>query len=120
MHGGALAMLDTSGRAADESVLDAVRHALDANFGRVSDLFRDLDVNGDNMVSKAEFRKALPLLGVPHAGDAECDKLFDEVDVDGSGRIDYREVRLSVAECGWCTSQRCSPVIWFASLLWSS
>ena len=90
--GKALNLLDAGDRADNVSVLDAVRHALGANYGKVIDVFRDIDANGDGFVSKKEFRRVLPVLGVSSTSEAECDALFDELDTDHSGKIDYREM----------------------------
>ena len=40
------------------------RQALAKNAGRVIDLFREWDENGDGMVTRKEFHKAMPLLGL--------------------------------------------------------
>ena len=48
-------------------------------------VFRDMDENKDGHVSKAEFRKVLPLLGVSTASEADVDALFDLMDEDRSG-----------------------------------
>jgi len=42
-------------------------------------------------VSKLEFRKAMPMIGLDVPLD-EIDKLFDEWDPDGSGTIEMREL----------------------------
>ena len=51
------------------SLIDQFREALVANLARIIDLFRGLDENGDGMVSKKEFRHALPLLGLTQITD---------------------------------------------------
>ena len=47
------------------------------------------------VVSKREFRKALPLLGfsLPTASRRDIDLLFDEFDANGDGQIKYDELR---------------------------
>ena len=48
--GKALNLLDAGDRADNVSVLDAVRHALGANYGKVIDVFRDIDAkSGDGL-----------------------------------------------------------------------
>ena len=54
------------------------------------DLFREWDADKNGQVSKAEFRKAMPLLGFD-APRREVDALFDSWDPDGSGTIAYAE-----------------------------
>ena len=60
---------------------------------QVIDLLRGLDPNGDGLVTKAEFREALPLLGFGKGGTYEMDKLFDAIDVDESGTLEYEELQ---------------------------
>ena len=51
-----------------------------------------MDSNGDGKVGKSEWRKALArLVDVPTSREA-ADTLFDEIDVDGSGKIEYKEL----------------------------
>ena len=57
---------------------------LTQNAVRVVDLFREWDDNGDGLVSKKEFGKALRAIGVT-APKEEIDELFESFDVDGSG-----------------------------------
>lgn len=49
------------------------------------------DEDGDGLVSKPEFRRALPMLGL-HATAEAIDGLFDTFDRDGGGQIDFREL----------------------------
>ena len=56
------------------------------------DLFRGLDENGDGNVSKKEFRKALPLLGLTEITRDTADLFFNTIDEDGSGSIQYSEL----------------------------
>ena len=78
--------------AEQEGPVDAaqLREVLVNNAVRVIDLFREWDEDGDGTVTKREFRKAIPALGV-HAPRAEIDALFDSFDPDGSGSIEYAE-----------------------------
>ena len=75
-----------------EGPVDAVqlREILSQNAVRVIDLFKEWDEDGDGNVTKKEFRKAIPALGV-QAPRAEIDALFDSFDPDGSGSIEYAE-----------------------------
>merc|ERR1712176_937360 len=53
------------------------------------DKFSSLDVNGDGMLTAAEMREGMKKAGLPNIQDLEA--LFKELDVDGSGIIDYTE-----------------------------
>ena len=56
------------------------------------------DSNGDGVVDKFEFRKAVRLTGIV-ASDAACDRTFHDFDVDGSGTIGYDEyIRYTLRE----------------------
>ncbi|EOD21783.1 hypothetical protein EMIHUDRAFT_60191, partial [Emiliania huxleyi CCMP1516] len=66
---------------------------------RVLDLFRALDRNEDGLVSRGELRSKLMGLGLqvsPH----ELNELFYALDPDGSGAIDYEELRRALLEAG--------------------
>ena len=81
---------DTVGELSSEQMQAALRDALKANATRIIDLFKEWDVDGDGQVSKAEFSRALPMLGLQvDAGMASS--LFDAFDPDGSGDIGYKE-----------------------------
>ena len=56
-------------------------------------LFKQLDEDRDGSVSKAEFRRALPLLGYDGSNTDAIDNVFDELDLDGSGEIRYDELK---------------------------
>jgi len=58
---------------------------------RVMDLFREWDDNGDGQITKDEFKKAIPKLGLTCPMDA-VDALFDEFDLDRGGTITFREL----------------------------
>jgi Ca2+-binding EF-hand superfamily protein len=53
---------------------------------------RALDMDEDGTVSKAEFRKVLPLLGFDAGGTPALDALFDTFDADASGTVEYAEL----------------------------
>jgi len=65
--------------------------ALRQNAGKVLDLFRAWDANGDGEVSKKEFRKAMPTIGLD-VPVQEVDALFDSWDQDGGGVLHYKEL----------------------------
>ena len=73
------------------SVADHLRDALVEQATRVIDLFKSWDDNGDGQITKAEFLRALPELGL-WADRSEVDELFDAFDYDRSGSITFREL----------------------------
>ena len=74
--------LDTSEGA--PPVKEQLKDALQKNLARVMDLFRELDVDSNGMVSIMEFRQALPLLFGPDGCPEEvADELFVSFDEDG-------------------------------------
>ena len=73
------------------SVVRQLKAAMMANRARVLDLFREWDEDGDGLVDRAEFRKAVRALGFS-AARADVDDLFAEFDRDGSGVIEYSEL----------------------------
>jgi len=71
---------------------DQIATALRSNAGRVMDLLREWDVDGDGEISRKEFHAAMPKLGleVPKAG---IDELFDSWDADGGGCLTFKELQ---------------------------
>ena len=80
-------------------VRQQLKDHLRKNAVRVIDLFREWDEDGDGTVSKKEFRKAMPLLGL-HVPRKEVDALFEEWDPDGSGDIDMKELNKVLRRTG--------------------
>ena len=76
---------------AEAGVAQELRDMLTAKAVRVIDLFKQWDEDGNGAVSKKEFRKAMPLLGL-EVPKKEIDALFDSWDPDGSGMIEYSEL----------------------------
>ena len=76
---------------ARRTVVEQLRDALVANSMRVIDLFREWDDDGDGEITKEEFRKAIPRLGLVGHSDS-IDTLFDEFDLDHGGTITFREL----------------------------
>ena len=89
-RGSSLAKVDID-EASDKSVAEQLRTILSKNAVRVIDLFREWDEDGDGVVSKKEFRKAMPLLGL-EVPKKEIDALFESWDPDGSGRLELKEI----------------------------
>ena len=56
------------------------------------DLFRSWDANGDGEISRKEFHKSIPALGLDVA-KSDIDALFEQWDSDGGGSLAYKELR---------------------------
>ena len=89
MFNGALGGLGADGEPAD--VQAQLRDALARSGARVVELFRQWDVDGDGTVSKEEFVRSLPQLGLQATNEA-ASALFDTFDPDGSGTIELKEL----------------------------
>jgi Ca2+-binding EF-hand superfamily protein len=72
------------------SIQQQIRRALAANAVRVVDLFREWDENDDGLLSAAEFRHAMPLIGI-HAAKDEINELFNSMDADRDGIVTFKE-----------------------------
>ena len=75
------------------SVKDQLEMLLSQKEIEVRDLLRYWDEDGNGLVSKSEFRKAVQALGVA-APRADVDAVFAEIDTDNSESIDQRELIL--------------------------
>jgi len=73
------------------SVTAQMRNFLKQNRGQVMTLFRSWDDDEDGTVSIEEFRKAMALMGVM-GKDGVVDALFNEIDADRSGLIEFPEL----------------------------
>jgi len=71
-------------------VQDRIKEALTNNAVRIVDLFKEWDIDKSGTVSKAEFRKAMPLLGLSEVDPKEVDALFDTLDKEGAGAIGHK------------------------------
>ena len=78
--------------ATGESAGKVLRDALGANLARVIDLFHEMDENGDGTIGKAEFRRALARIVESPPSREDSDALFDEIDLDKGGTIEYKEL----------------------------
>merc|ERR1712216_263754 len=65
--------------------------ALRTHATRVLDLFRDWDDDGNGEISRKEFHKAMPALGLEVPKKA-IDELFNEWDSSGDGSVGYKEL----------------------------
>ena len=72
-------------------ISEQIFNALHANAAKVLDLFRSWDLNGDGTVTRGEFQKAMPLLGLEVPKPA-IDELFSSWDKDGGGELTLKEL----------------------------
>ena len=76
----------------DRPLHEQLRDALAGEANRVIDLFRSWDENNDGFLSREEFRRALPMLGISvPRGVQGIDEMFEAFDGNGNGRITFRE-----------------------------
>ena len=83
----------------------SLRDALSLSVTRVLDLLAAWDTDRSGDVSRREFRRAIRGLGFDCAGQREVDAIFDEMDVDGSGKLDYREMLRKIREFAGITAK---------------
>jgi len=76
----------------DRTVGEQLADALRSQGGRVMDLFREWDIDGDGTITRKEFLKAMPRLGLEVSKDA-INQLFDSWDPDGSGELNFKELQ---------------------------
>ena len=69
---------------------EQLRDALAGASTRVIDLFREWDENGDGEISREEFSRALPMLGIACPKEAQ-EALFTEFDSSGSGALSFKD-----------------------------
>lgn len=63
---------------------------------RVMDVFRSWDSDSSGSITRYEFAKAIAVMGLNPKRD-QMEKLFDQLDLDGSGKIDYHELEIALA-----------------------
>ena len=78
-----------------EKQKEKLRDALINNSRKLSLKFKAWDEDGNGKVSQSEFRKAMLALGF-QASKAQMDNVFDQVDKDGDGIINVREMILGL------------------------
>ena len=74
---------------ADEK-LKRLRHAIQGQWPRVHDVFTSWDENGDGQLSRGEWCKVITSLC--NMGKEDASIIFDSLDADGNGNLDFREV----------------------------
>jgi calcium-dependent protein kinase len=57
----------------------------------VSKLFRGIDDDNDGKLDKEELKKIYFNHYGKHLTDTELNQIYDKIDIDGSGKIDYSE-----------------------------
>ena len=73
---------------------------------KVRQAFHILDASGEGFIDQRDFPNLLSALGVAHSGEkgegglsrSEVDRLFRQVDIDRSGKLDFEEVCRAVAQ----------------------
>jgi len=89
-------------------IAEQLAAALRENATRVMDLFRSWDANGDGQVSRAEFHRAMPALGLEVPKET-IDELFSQWDVDGGGELGYKELRKILAQSSKPLAPKATP-----------
>ena len=75
-----------------EYVAWSLRDALSRSSDRVCDLFRKWDEDKSGSIDKKEFVRAIKCLGFDDITVKEAGTVFDELDEDGSGFLEYKEL----------------------------
>ena len=75
---------------------DDIKQSL-ANHARVLDWFRSIDTNFDGCISKNEMAFALHALGM-NASPKEVQQLFDALDPDGNGVVEFEELQTALRQ----------------------
>ena len=63
----------------------------DADKVNLLETFKALDLNGDGMVSRSELIQGYGQMSDVNMSEKELNQLFDNIDKDNSGKIDYSE-----------------------------
>lgn len=88
---GPLGHLDLDESEGAPPVSEQIVSALMVNAGRVLDLFRSWDIDGDGTITQQEFHRAMTELGLEVPGSA-IDDIFSSWDTDGGGEITHAEL----------------------------
>ncbi|MEC7000337.1 MAG: EF-hand domain-containing protein, partial [Actinomycetota bacterium] len=85
--------IDKSGKVDLSEYLQwSLKDALARSSERVVDLFKKWDEDKSGSVDKREFTRAVRALGFGHISDADAGKVFDSLDADRSGKLEYKEL----------------------------
>jgi len=67
---------------------------------RAIDVFREFDTDDSGTVDRKEFQAGCKSLGMDFGGKKAHDEVFDAIDEDGSGELDYWEVEKAIKRAG--------------------
>ena len=84
-------LASSAGEPATACTDEELREMLKRNAVTIANMFKDIDEDGNGLISRQEFAKALPDLGI-NASKEQLNELFDEIDKDKSGEIDPTEL----------------------------
>jgi Ca2+-binding EF-hand superfamily protein len=87
----ARAVHDHAATSSATAAVETLKRTLAARLQRTVDLFHDMDQDGSGAVDRLEFASVVQRL-VSDANKATCDALFDSLDVDQSGYLEYTEL----------------------------
>ena len=74
----------------DVPVIEQLAKSLADSYQRVIEVFRAWDTDMSGTIDKKEFRQGLKMLGLKDVSREQADELFDVLDGDHSGEIDYQ------------------------------
>ena len=86
-------------RDAEKSLPEQLKDILSEYSVRLIDLFREWDDDGNGALDKKEVRRAVAALGY-EAPRSEVDALFDSIDVDKGGMIEFEEFKKALSKKG--------------------
>lgn len=66
----------------------------------VAEIFVDLDKDGDKKITKAEYMSAMNKMRPSQVDEMKLRRAFKELDADGSGKIDAKELKMVLEKCG--------------------
>lgn len=75
-----------------EYIRHTLRKGFEGSMTKAIDLFREWDVDKSGKIAKDEWRRAIELIGFGNAPQDEVDELFNEIDTDRTGTIEYEEL----------------------------
>lgn len=79
------------GTGAERRALAALKRAVHVHLDRTTDLFHQMDYDGDGLISKQELKRALAAQCI-EVDRVALDSLFAKLDADNSGGVDFKEM----------------------------